>query len=868
MKTKKTKQENAQVAEPLWPRQLCCLSREEAEQRVSSVADDLESDPHFRMEVAGDYCLVAGELENALKLYGQCQFGENRAANRRNSKIAYCLLHLRGADDPMGALKEAMQLCSASDDITQFQDWLWRFYMQANESVQYGQALLTYHEQLVGLADDEESRRVMLVMTAHNLVMSDAEVAVALEMAAQAGAGGPTIYPKNAYMEHDRISWDVPLAAIRVRVIAALHASNAQDLANAIGDFTSIVSEHPSELPNALYACIGFQIGTTNVFEDSSLAEHDALDRLMAAVSGEQQALLALASVVYDRGIDNPVRLAPLRGKCDLIQQPILRALANAFVAEGGRNLTTFAKCATAVDCFRATYPQLLESVQFDLAPKVQNGESAGEVVGGYIAALKEAPTDGIDPDNNIFNEQLYLVLLEGKHYAALLDAAQAWRATGKGGSLAVFQVGVAHHWLGNLGAAAGCYHETLALSPEHFAALGNLHIIASHQADVETLKELQACVAAAAERHADDESWSSLAGEIATSLKAAEEKSKALKEAKIIEKRLQEVGKRNRNRSIDYSTIPDDIAILLLALDRTLGGQAFERTFFRTDCGSIAPTDSNTFISKLWDADVIADDPAKAQKGGYFLKGDELWHYNNKIAYFVLPDEKCEKPADVMMLLNGRQFTDAGLLRDLWLTYATTDCMAYLYSMMNEHQLELDDEKNAEILAAIRTTLRKHSVSEIWSVIWKIVKDAASLAQRQYYNRAKAAATIPGKFSRHLEGIVKGERKFGNWERPHDQPAGTIGQVFYELFGIDEQTRGTDLDTLLPDAEQVESQLQINMTHELRTGVDHILARVQRTKQGPDMMAAFAEVIADGMPFEDAIAYINRKFSEGEPGQ
>lgn len=373
--------------------------------------------------------------------------------------------------------------------------------------------------------------------------------------------------------------------------------------------------------------------------------------------------------------------------------------------------------------------------------------------------------------------------------------------------------------------------------------------------------------MAAAAERHFDDEQWSKLEEEIATSLKAAEEKSKALKEAKTIEKRLQEVGERNRNRSIDYSTIPDDIAVILLALDRTLGGQAFERTFFRADCGSLAPIDSNTFIAKLWEAGVIADDPAKAKKDAYYLKGEELWHYNNKIAYSVVPDEKCEKPTDAMMMLNGRQFTDAGLLHDLWLTYATTDCMTYLYSMMDEHQMELDDEKNAEILAAIRTALRKHSVSDIWSVIWKIVKDAASLAQRQYYNRAKAAATIPGKFSRHLESVVKGERKFGNWDRPHDQPAGTIGQVFYELFGIDEQTCGAVLANHLPDAGQGEFGLQINLTHELRTDINHVLARVQRTTQGADMMAAFAEAIADGMPFEDAIAYIGHKFSEDEPG-
>jgi tetratricopeptide (TPR) repeat protein len=860
MKTKKTKQiKKAPTVEPLWPYQLSRLSRDEAEQRASAVADNPESDPHFCVEVAGDICLVAGELADAMGLYRQCQFGESQAASRRNSKVAHCLLHLKGADNPMGALKEAMEACSAVGDVAESQTWLWLFYMQAGESAQHGQALLTYHGQLIAFADDEEARRVLLVMTAHHLVKSD--VATALEMATQAGAGGPTIFPKTEYREHERISWDIPLSAIRVRIKAAMHTGNAEDLARAIGDLNSVILAHPSELPAALYAFIGFQIGTHRYFDDTDLAEHQVLDRLMAAASDEQQALLALASVFHDREYDNSVRLAPLRDTCDLIQQPILRALADALVAEGGRNLTTFAKAATAVDCYRATYPQLLESVVFDLASKVKSGKSAEEVVRGYVAALEEAHADGIAPDNNIFDDQLYDALLEGTHYHALLDAAQAWRATGKGGGGAAFQVGVARHLLGNLDAAAECYRETLVSFPDHRAALDNLRTIASHKADVETLKELQAAVAAAAERHVDDQQWSKLAEAIATSLKAAED-------TRTIEKRLQEVGEGNRNRSIDYSTIPDDIAVILLALDRTLGGQALERTFFRTDCASLAPMDSGTFISKLWEARVIADDPAKAKKDAYFLKGSELWHHNDKVAYLVVPDENCENRADSMMMLNGRQFTDAGRLRELWLTYATTDCVAYLYAMMGEHQLELDKEKDAEIRAAIRTALQDHSVSEIWSVIWKIERDAGELAQRHYYNEVRAAATIPGKFSRHLESVVKGKRQFGNWKRPSYQPAGTIGQVFYELFGIDEETRGSELASHLPDTAAGEPGLQINLTHELRTDIDCVLARVQRRKQGPDMMAAFASAIADGMPFEDAVDYLDRRFSEDEPGE
>lgn len=264
-----------------------------------------------------------------------------------------------------------------------------------------------------------------------------------------------------------------------------------------------------------------------------------------------------------------------------------------------------------------------------------------------------------------------------------------------------------------------------------------------------------------------------------------------------------------NLATTIDYETIPSDIALILIALDSAINPRLLTSSFMRDECRRLAPLDSGNFIKRLWDAGVIVDLPNKGAPDAYFLKDGQLWHYNNKVAYVVVPDKILGKGEDAFNLLTKRDYNGSGVLRQLWLDYALSECMAYLFDQCSLHRLETSFEDNTEIRSILRTALQTYSVSQLWSVIWKISRDAASLSTREYYNKEKSAATIPGKIKRHFEKIVKDEVTIKCWNRPVDQPAGTLGDVLYEYFGIDEDTLGSTVMSIFADPEPEEVHMR-----------------------------------------------------------
>ena len=46
------------------------------------------------------------------------------------------------------------------------------------------------------------------------------------------------------------------------------------------------------------------------------------------------------------------------------------------------------------------------------------------------------------------------------------------------------------------------------------------------------------------------------------------------------------------------------------------------------------------------------------------------------------------------------------------------------------------------------------------------------------------------------------------SWDRPVDQPAGTLGDVFYEYFGLDEDTPGLEAMAVLADLDLNEEEV------------------------------------------------------------
>ena len=340
------------------------------------------------------------------------------------------------------------------------------------------------------------------------------------------------------------------------------------------------------------------------------------------------------------------------------------------------------------------------------------------------------------------------------------------------------------------------------------------------------------------------------------------QEKAKQIEEQKALSDelsaRLAEVEDRNSQLVIDYEKIPDDAALILIALNNAINPRLLTGFFRRDECKGLAPCFTGLLIKKLWNVGVIVDLPSKALPGAYFLKEEKVWHYNDKVSYFLLPDQVIGKTEAALDSLRTRTYTQFPLIRQLWLDYALSECMLYLYDQCSLHRLQMSDESDGQAMSILRTSLETYGVSQLWSVIWKVVRDAASLSAREYYNNEKAAATIPGKIKRYLERVVREGLSVKSWDRPVDQPAGTLGDVFYEYFGLYENTPGVEAMEVLAN-QDLDEEEAIGPSAEViaaaRTMMQQAIGRgseatalllfAERIRQGDGVQAALEAVCA-----------------------
>jgi hypothetical protein len=322
--------------------------------------------------------------------------------------------------------------------------------------------------------------------------------------------------------------------------------------------------------------------------------------------------------------------------------------------------------------------------------------------------------------------------------------------------------------------------------------------------------------------------------------------------EAQKLSEALQRVIVGNQNKTANYQFIDDDLAILILALDRTLGNQLFDAGFgfMQNHCINLTPSNPWKYVNRLYRDGLLIASPPRSAPDAYFLKDEKLWQRSDKIVYEAVLDESIAEH-DVIELLRNRPFEQGEVIRTLWIEYAASDCMAYLHTFSAEHGLSTEEDEDSEIENILRTALSVHSVANLWSAIWKVVKDAAALSTREYYNSRKAAATLPGKLKRYLEAVNKGQKNIGQGDRPRDQAAGSLGDIFYDIWNIDENTLGTELPNIFPNSsDNIETdELSLNreiVTQMLHQAVAHDLA--------PEVLLTFASEISEGKSLMTAL--------------
>lgn len=247
----------------------------------------------------------------------------------------------------------------------------------------------------------------------------------------------------------------------------------------------------------------------------------------------------------------------------------------------------------------------------------------------------------------------------------------------------------------------------------------------------------------------------------------------------------------RNLAKTTIYSDIPNDIALILIALDRALNPRLLTDSFTARECVNFVPGDPIEFIRKLFKSEVIVDIPSEAHRHAYIFEDDHFSFYMNQTAYRLVRDQSIPNMEEAFNTLLFRGFSNRAELHSLWLDYAVSDCMAYLYGQCQLHNLKILDLDDDSVRSVLRTNLELYSISQMWCVIWKVVRDTAALSMRSYYTKEKAAATIPGKIMRHLEDVKKNGAIIKQWNRPDEQPSGTLGEVFNQYFEVDENTDG-----------------------------------------------------------------------------
>ena len=322
------------------------------------------------------------------------------------------------------------------------------------------------------------------------------------------------------------------------------------------------------------------------------------------------------------------------------------------------------------------------------------------------------------------------------------------------------------------------------------------------------------------------------------------------------------------RKREIEYGQLRDDIALILLALERTISPKLIGGSFEANDLRFLISGSVISFLKRLIDAGAIASDAAIAPPGAYWLKGDDLWFSMEKTRYFLVPDKTYGASEDALEYLNNRPWDQNDQLRMLWLDYATAECMTYFFDQCSQYSLSPISDDVEKITSQIRVALDQYCIQELWCALWTVVKDAAALSKREYYNVAKATSTMPGKLHRLLEAVRKGQRiPLKAWDRPHYQPAGTLGDIFFERYGLNEGTPGALVKRIFtsptPPAYDPFMECEI-----VKKGlVDVLVERIHHHGLGAMSLSIFAAGIREGMSIEEAIATLINKLPSLQEG-
>lgn len=322
-----------------------------------------------------------------------------------------------------------------------------------------------------------------------------------------------------------------------------------------------------------------------------------------------------------------------------------------------------------------------------------------------------------------------------------------------------------------------------------------------------------------------------------------------ASREREQLDKALRGLAERNASRTFDYLDAPDEVALLVLAVNRALGGRYFQIAFNAERCGSLSSIDRDVLLTRLYEAGALVHNPDKAPADAYELKNDSLRYYPRRVVFEATPS--AHQDIDIIACLGNREFTNGAALVLLWLEYAAGECMAYLRDQARQHGLQPSEEENALIISTLRTALHRHSIAELWNALWKLVRDAAAKSTTKYFNARRAASTLPNALRTHLAEVEAGQRHLREWNRPASQPRPALGEVYWDLWHIDEATPGHAVNLLFG---RLSDAMPPTSTTYTREAISQLLRQTLALDRAPEALSTFAEAILAGGSMDEAL--------------
>lgn len=246
----------------------------------------------------------------------------------------------------------------------------------------------------------------------------------------------------------------------------------------------------------------------------------------------------------------------------------------------------------------------------------------------------------------------------------------------------------------------------------------------------------------------------------------------------------------RSAKMQIHYENLLYDLSLVLMALHKVVGNSILMNgTFPAIAAINLMPFSHIYALQILVNNSVIFGLPNDERVGGFELSDDGQLTFTLSQVNYCLMWQEGSSVESAFAITEQRKPSSADEVIRLWYELQKQECLAYFNEQCSQHGFRFGHEVTQEIWSAIEAivlnALPDFSTSNLWAEIWKVVRDAALLTNREYYNSQSAAKTLPGKLQRAINKLRRGDAAAQSWRRSATSSDSGLSLVFWERFAL-----------------------------------------------------------------------------------